>query len=338
VPEKHLDKAKPRAPGASADRAREIVASLRAADPADVFDAFRQLDALPLDDVRDALASWTGPLPDLDRLDPAVRRALGLPPRPLRLRTLSVARDADVLDLGPVAEEQVRLAGKSWDGADLAPEERLDGELEGSFAGTLERRVLGDADAPGETPLFDVLLFAEDSGVVFAAGTTNVVALIAYRKVEMRDRRARVAIEEALAARGAEGSVAPVQAAIARSVVEPVEAAPSVVEPVEAAPSVVEPVEAAPSVVAAVEATVEESIEKRPVGRRKTAAKKASVKKAVAKKVSAKEASAKKAVAKKAVAKKAVAKKAVAKRASVKKAVAKKPPAKKRKVAAKRVK
>ena len=105
-----------------------------------------------------------------------------------------------MLDLGPVAEEQLRLAGKSWDDADLAPEERLDGELEGSFAGTLERRVLADADAPGDAPLFDVLLFAEDSGVVFAAGTTKVVALIAYRRVEMRDRRTRVAIEEAIAA------------------------------------------------------------------------------------------------------------------------------------------
>lgn len=149
-------------------------------------DAFFELDALPPEEVRDALARWVGPLPDP-------------PVRPLRLRTISVAKDADVLDLGPIAEEQLRLAGKSWDDADLAPEERLDGELEGSFAGTLERHVLADAEAP-DTPLFDVLLFLEDSGVVFAAGTTRIVALIAYRKVELRDRRTRVAIEEAIAA------------------------------------------------------------------------------------------------------------------------------------------
>jgi hypothetical protein len=181
------------------DRAGELVASLRVGESTDVFDAFWQLDELPVDQVREALTAWTGPLPDLDRLDTATRLAHGLPIRPLRLRTLSVAKDADVLDLGPLAEEQLRLAGKTWDDADLAPEDRLDGELADSFAGTLERHVLADADAPGETPLFDVLLFAEDSGVVFAAGTTKVVALIAYRKVEMRDRRMRLALQEAVA-------------------------------------------------------------------------------------------------------------------------------------------
>jgi len=188
-----------RALGPAARRAHEIVASLRAGEPADVFDAFWQLDELPADDVRGALAAWTGPLPDLDRLDAATRLAHGLPMPALRLRTLSSTRDADVLDLGPLAEEQLRLAGMSWDGAPLAAEERLDGELEGSFAGTLERRVLADADAPGEAPLFDVLTFAEDAGVVFAGGTTKIVAFIAYGRVEVRDRRMRNALEEAIA-------------------------------------------------------------------------------------------------------------------------------------------
>jgi hypothetical protein len=189
----------------TARRARELVASFGAAEsahPTDVFEALSELDALPVDDVRAALAETTGPQPDVDRLDTPTRFALGIPLRPLRLRTLSVTTDADVLDLGPVAEEQLRLAGKTWDGVDRAPEERLDGELEDSFAGTLKRLVLGDADAPGDPPRFDVLLFAEDSGVVFAAGTTHVVALIAYRKVELRDRRTRIAIEEALATLG----------------------------------------------------------------------------------------------------------------------------------------
>jgi hypothetical protein len=183
----------------AARRAREIVEAVRGGEQTDVFDVMWQLDELPRDEVRAALTAWTGPLPDPDRLDAATSRAHGLPPRPLQLRTLSVVRDADVLDLGPLAEEQLRLAGKSWDGADLPPEDRLDGELEDSFAGTLERRVLGDADAAGGGPLFDVLLFAEDAGVVFAAGTTKVLALIAYGKVETRDRRLRSAIEAALA-------------------------------------------------------------------------------------------------------------------------------------------
>jgi hypothetical protein len=165
-----------------------------------VFEAFWKLDGLPIDEVRDALAPWVGPDPDRHRLDAATCLARGIPARPLRLRTLSATKDADVLDLGPVAEEQLRLAGMSWDGADRPAEERLDGELGGSFAGTLEHRVLGDSDAPDEPPLFDVLLFAEDAGVVFAAGTTRIVALIAYGKVEMRDRRARLALEQAIAA------------------------------------------------------------------------------------------------------------------------------------------
>ena len=285
MPQKHPDVTNHRALDAGRGRATEIVASLRAGDPADVFDAFWELDALPVDDVRDALAAWTGPLPDPERLDTATRLAHGMSPRPLRLRALSVASDADVLDLGPVAEEQLRLAGKSWDGADLAAEERLDGELEGSFAGTLERHVLADADAPGETPLFDVLLFADDAGVVFAAGTTKVVALIAYRKVEMRDRRTRVAIEEAVGARGAVSSVEALAPPVAVAVVA---------EPPE------EPAVAAP-------------IAKRAAVREKATAKKVVAKKAVVKTV--KKEAAKKTVAKKAVPKKAVAKKTAKKAA-----------------------
>jgi len=192
--------------------AREIVASLRSEAPTlDVFEAFWELDRLPIDEVRDALAPWVGPDPDRHRLDAATCVARGIPARPLRLRTLSTTKDADVLDLGPVAEEQLRLAGMSWDGADRPPEERLDGELGGSFAGTLEHRVLGDSDAPEEPPLFDVLLFAEDAGVVFAAGTTRIVALIAYRKVEMRERRARLALEQAIAAPTDVAAVHPVE-------------------------------------------------------------------------------------------------------------------------------
>jgi hypothetical protein len=134
-------------------RARAIVASLSAGEPSseEVFAAFAELDALPPDTVRDALGSWVGPPPDPAELDDATRRAHGLPSRPLRLRTLEVVRDADVLDLGPVAEEQLRIAGKSWDGVDREPEERLDGEIEGSFAGTLERRVLAADEDPSTT-------------------------------------------------------------------------------------------------------------------------------------------------------------------------------------------
>jgi hypothetical protein len=59
-----------------------------------VLDAFWRLDALPADVVKRAFASWGAPLAEvdgLDRIDAATRARLGLPPRALRLRTLSSA-------------------------------------------------------------------------------------------------------------------------------------------------------------------------------------------------------------------------------------------------------
>ncbi len=107
-------------------------------------------------------------------------------------------RDADVLDEGPVAEEQLRIAGKRWDGRDLEPEQWLDGEIDGSFAGTLERHVLVDADASEHVPLFDVLLYAEAEGAIFRAGTLELVGAYSDGAVEMRDARARAAVEHVL--------------------------------------------------------------------------------------------------------------------------------------------
>ncbi|MBX3232180.1 MAG: hypothetical protein KIT84_19305 [Labilithrix sp.] len=160
----------------------------------EVFAAFEELDRLPAEVVRQALEPWTGPAPDVERLDDTMRRLHRLPPRTPALETLASVRDADVLDLGPVAEAQLRIAGKTWDGQDLEPEERLDGERDDSFAGTLERRVLGE----GGRPLFDVMLFGEGSGVIFAADRTDVAGVLVDHRVEMRDRAARTALEQAL--------------------------------------------------------------------------------------------------------------------------------------------
>ncbi|MBX3260286.1 MAG: hypothetical protein KF782_11400, partial [Labilithrix sp.] len=179
------------------DLAQAIVASLEGLSSEEVFEAFEELDALPPDVVRDALAPSTGPAPDPERLDDATRRAHGLPARALRLRTAAIVKDADIFDLGDVAEEQVRRAGQTWDGRDLAAEERLDDEVDGSFAGTLEHRVLAEVGGTN-APLFDVLLYAGDAGAIFRAGTSELVGAIAYSTVEMRDRRARSAIQAAL--------------------------------------------------------------------------------------------------------------------------------------------
>jgi hypothetical protein len=306
-------------------RVKAIIASLRVGGKtsAEVSEAFWELDRLPVQLVRDALAAWLGPLPDMDRLDDATRRVHGLPLRPLVLRTLSVATDADILDLGETAEHQIRIAGSSWDGEDLPAEDRLDGEVAGSFAGTLERRVLGDAESKNATPMFDVLRFNGDSGVVFAAGTTNVVAWIAYDKVEMRDRRVRIALEAALAP----GAELAASTKVAEVAMEASSIGDTVIED-----TVVAKKPAAKKAVAkkavAKKAVAKKAVAKKPVAK-KAAAKKAVAKKSVAKKPVAKKAAAKKAVAKKSVAKKSVAKKPVAKKAAAKKPVAKKAAAKK---------
>ena len=321
-PRRALEDAKHVALEPDAERARAIVSYLQTAAPSstEVFDAFWQLDALPVNHVRDALAAWVGPLPDLEHLDPALRHAHGLPPRALRLRTLSIARDADVLDLGPLAEAQLRIAGTTWDALDLAPEDRLDGELEGSFAGTLERRVLADAADATATPLFDVLLFAEDAGVVFAAGTTTVTALIAYRKVETRDRRTRTAIEEALAAMDAPAAE---EAPVVATTGTPEEERPRTTEPEPTATRSTAAKKVAPRKAPPTEVATRKAPAKR-VASKKAPAKKVAPKKAPAKKVAPKKAAAKKVAPKKAPAKKATAKKAPAKKAPAKKTPAKK--------------
>jgi hypothetical protein len=177
-----------------------IVSRLRAGPETsdEVFIAFAELDALPEEVVRDALEPWLGSAPDAELLDDVTRAAHGFPPRKLRLRTLAIVKDADVLFLGSVAEDQLRAAGRSWDGLDLEPEERLDEETEHSFAGTLEHRTLAAVDDTAGTPLFEVLRFLGDSGVVFRAGTAVPIGYIADGRVEVIDARIRAALEEAL--------------------------------------------------------------------------------------------------------------------------------------------
>jgi hypothetical protein len=199
-----------------ARRARAIVASFDADDTTSdkVYETFAELDALPSEAVRKALEAWKGaPLPDPHDLPDNVRRAHGMPPKPIPLTALPKVTDADILDLGPLAEEQLRVAGRSWDGEDLSAEERLDGEREGSLAGTFERRVLVDARVEPAVPVFDVVSFAGDSGVVFRAGSATPVGWIADGKVEVRERHLREAIDRALHADVAPPPAAPGAAA-----------------------------------------------------------------------------------------------------------------------------
>ncbi len=269
-----------RAHGDEAERAQSIVSSLDHLSSEEVFAAFAELDALPPDVVRAALAAATGPAPDPERLDDATRRAHGFPPRSLELSTLSIVRDADLFDVGEVAEQQVRIAGIAWDGRDLDAFERLDEEVEGSFAGTLERRVLGDVAG---RPLYDVLRYAGEGGTIFRAGTTELVGSISGPIVEMSDRRARAAIQSAL---GEPADLPPPTEPEPPTEPAPISVAPRTED--EGTPPPVKPKKRAAA--------------KRPAAEAKTvkAPKKTAAAKAPAKKTTAKKATAKKATAKKA--------------------------------------
>lgn len=269
-----------------------------------VFEAFEELDELAPDVVRAELATWLGPSSDPEALDDATRRAHKMPPRPLRLAIVSVTRDADLFDLGPVAEEQLRLTGKAWDGQDLAPEERLDGEIEGSFAGSLEHRVLADASDTSARPLYDVVLHDGGNGIVFHAGTTRVAAMLADGVVESRDARARAALAQNLA----EAPGAPTAEPVALSAV--VEAAAPEAEPDVEATEAEEPEAEEPE---AEEAEAPAKPKKRAAAAKKPAAKKATAAKATAKKATAAKKPAAKVTAKKATATRAPKKTAAAK-------------------------
>lgn len=274
--------------------ARSVVDALGSEPSAEkVFEAFEELDALAPELVRDELATWLGPSSDPEALDDATRLAHKMPPRALHLAILTVTKDADLFDLGEVAEEQLRLTGKAWDGQDLAAEERLDGEIEGSFAGSLEHRVLADASDPSARPLYDVVLHDGGNGIVFHAGTTRVAAMLADGVVEIRDPRARIALTENLAAVPATPSAEPTTLRVQLSLIEP-----DVEELAVAAPATEEPAKP----------------KKRAAAAKKTAAaaERGPAKKTTAKKTTAKRASA---AEKKPAAKKTASKKSTAARA-----------------------
>jgi hypothetical protein len=321
------------------ERAKRIVAALSGglATSEEVFEAFAALDSLDSKAVIEALRPWTGEASDPESLDDELRRAHGFPPRRPRLRTRSIVRDADVLDLGDVAEEQLRLAGKSYDGRDLLAEERLDGEVEGSFAGTLEVHTLVDEGAPDDArdvPRFEVYFFAGDAGAIFRAGTTEIVGGISYGAVEMKDRVLREAITAALAA----GIREPTQKAPAAGREHVVDHAAEV-EAASAQTTKVTTTKASAKKASAKKATAEKAPVKKATATKTTAekapAKKASAKKTTAEKTPVKKATAAKAPVKKATVKKTTAKKATAEKASAKKSAgttkttAEKAPAKK---------
>jgi hypothetical protein len=95
----------------------------------------------------------------------------------------------DPAELSPIEREQLRAAGRLYDGEDLDAEARLteDDQDEAGFRGfcTLWRVVDGDEVR------FDAWLYQVDSGTFFRAGTTEVVAEVVQFGLECTDPQVR---------------------------------------------------------------------------------------------------------------------------------------------------
>ncbi len=86
---------------------------------------------------------------------------------------------ATVEDLDAIGREQLRVCGQRWDGEDLPAEQRLfptdDLAIETNFY--LKMLAVWDV-LDGAAHVYDAWFYAVDSGVIFRAGTTDVVCVV----------------------------------------------------------------------------------------------------------------------------------------------------------------
>lgn len=299
------------------ERLRDVLAASAQRYPVlAVETALAVLDELDAGDVAHLALRLNGPgwsrrrvverLEELAATRPNVRAALdhrdGSVPPP-RLVCVESRAPRGVDDLREADADQLAVAGKAWDGLELPADARLEGAgAEASMVESLEIRRL--ADASGKH-LYDAILVGGDSGTIFAAGTTDVIASIVQGAVQTTDDALGAALDEVL-----------------------LPPPPSVPRPAPAAP---------------VSATKAAKRRKARAAAKKVTAKKVKATKKAGKNPSAKKSAAKRTGAKKAaksVSIKKPAKKPIAKRASAKKRVAKKAlgkPRKDEKLAAKAV-
>ncbi|MCC6559402.1 MAG: hypothetical protein IT372_41300 [Polyangiaceae bacterium] len=103
-----------------------------------------------------------------------------------------------VAQLSKLQAEQLRLAGKAYDGEDLPVEARLAGDEpeheEGSFLGFCNLYKVVD----GDRHLYDAWIYMVDSGTIFRAGTTEKVAEIIQFGLECDDPVIRMALGPAM--------------------------------------------------------------------------------------------------------------------------------------------
>jgi len=158
-------------------------------------------------------------LADLAKRKPGVKHAVEearrSAPAPIDLRVTSIRRLRDVTELGPIEREQLRIAGKAWDGRDLSPDRRV-GSSEEAFGGVLELRAFSDAAG---SPRYDAWLYAGDSGSYFLAGSTTEIGGMIQGSVELNgpaDAALRDALQEASLARATPARTAVTKKAAAK--------------------------------------------------------------------------------------------------------------------------
>lgn len=112
--------------------------------------------------------------------------------------TFTNKREPQSLDeLDGVGREQLRICGEQWDGEGRPVEERLyvtDEVVEGNFYAQMLARwdVLN-----GSAHVYDAWFFMVDSGVIFRAGTTDIVCSVVQFDFQSDDPALASALSEA---------------------------------------------------------------------------------------------------------------------------------------------
>jgi len=177
-----------------------------------ILEQSAQSDVPPKSVVKKALADLAKRKPGVKH---AVEEARRSAPAPIVLRVTSIRRLRDVTELGPIEREQLRIAGKAWDGRDLSPDRRV-GSSEEAFGGVLELRAFSDAAG---SPRYDAWLYAGDSGSYFLAGSTTEIGGMIQGSVELNgpaDAALRDALQEASLARATPARTAVTKKAAAK--------------------------------------------------------------------------------------------------------------------------
>lgn len=120
--------------------------------------------------------------------NPWAQASAGIAPT-AKLRFVNVRRPERAEDLSAIEQQQLIVAGRRYDGQDLPIEARMaapggEWDEEDSFAGTL---AVWDVVDETETVRCTAWFYRADSGTVFAAGTTAVVAEVIQCGLECQD-------------------------------------------------------------------------------------------------------------------------------------------------------